>query len=112
MTGLGRQFRNILATPSWRVVFLLVVVGLVLLLISVVLVGRDVAFARSEAEAEVLAVAEAGALAIQFVPASEIEPYLSGLLKHPAIEVATVYSSNGKRWTGGVPPAMHSHSSH
>lgn len=82
-----------------RVVYPIIAVGLILLMISVVLVGRDVAFARSEAEAEVLAFAEAGAHAIQFAPASEIEPYVSRLLKHPGIVMITVYSANGQRQT-------------
>jgi signal transduction histidine kinase len=91
-------------SSEMRVVIALVAVGLALLLISVFLVGRDLSFARDEAEREVLAFAEASALAIQFAPANAIEPYLSGLLKHPAIEMATVYSSNGTRTTRRRPP--------
>jgi signal transduction histidine kinase len=91
-----------------RVVFPLVAVGLVLLVISVLLVGRDLTFARNEAEAEVLAFAETSARAIQFAPASEVEPYLSGLLKHPAIAMVTVYSSNGERKTRRRPPGTES----
>src|SRR5205085_4584697 len=48
---------------------------------------------------------EASALAFQFAPPAEIEPYLSGLLKHPAIAMATVYSSNGTRLIRRRPPA-------
>lgn len=91
-----------------RVIVSIVAVGLLLLVISLVLVGRDLTFARNEAEAEVLAFAEASALAIQSVPASEMETYLSGLLKHPAIELATVYSSNGKRTTRSRQPGTES----
>src|SRR4051812_18768060 len=93
---------------SKRVVFPLVAVGILLLLISVFLVGRDLAFARGEAETEVVALAESGALAIQFAPANEIEPYLSELLKHPAIEVATVYSSDGQRMMKSRPSGIDS----
>ena len=90
---------------SWRAVIPLVAVGVVLLLVSLVLVGRDLTFARRAAESEVLAFAEASALALQFAPPAEIEPYLSGLLKHPAIAMATVYSSNGTRLIRRRPPA-------
>ena len=82
-----------------RAVVPLVIVGLILLLVSVVLVARDVAFARSEAESEVLGFAETSAVAIQFTPAAEMEVYLTGILKHPAISMATVYSANGPRTT-------------
>ena len=85
------------ALPSWRGVLPLVAVGVILLAGSVVLAGRDVAFIRSEAESEVLAFAETSALAIQFVPSEEIQRYLSGLLKHPAVATATVYSASGSR---------------
>jgi signal transduction histidine kinase len=84
---------------SWRTVAALLAVGLILLLLSVFLVGRDMTFARNEAEAEVLAFAETSANAIQLAPAGEVESYLTGLLKHPAITMATVYSPNGKRTT-------------
>lgn len=93
-----------------RAVIPLVAVGLILLLVSVFLVGRDLTFARNEAEAEVLALAETSALAIQFAPAGEIEPYLTGLLKHPAIAMATVYSSNGKGTTRRRPAGTDSSS--
>ncbi len=85
--------------PSWGAVIPLVAVGLILLLVSVLLVGRDVTFARNHAEAEVLAFAETSALAIQFAPPSEVETYLAGVLKHPGITMATVYSANGGRTT-------------
>ena len=81
----------------------LVAIGLLLLLVSMFLVVRDVKFARDEAEREVLAFAEASATAIQFAPPNEIEPYLSGLTRHPAIAMATVYST-GKRITRRRPP--------
>lgn len=70
-----------------------------LLLISVLLVGRDLRSARSEAETETVALAESSARAIQFAPAGEVEPYLTELLKHPSIEVATVYPASGRRMT-------------
>jgi signal transduction histidine kinase len=98
----------LLSIPSWRAVVPLVAVGLILLLVSVFLVARDVTFARNETEAEVLAFAETSALAIQFAPTSEVEPYLTGLLKHPAIAMATVYSSNGERTTRRRPPGTES----
>jgi signal transduction histidine kinase len=85
---------------SWRVVILLISVGLALLLVSVAVIGRDLQFVRSEAEGEVLALAETGAMAMEFAPGETIDSYLKGLLKHPAIAMATVYSSSGKR-----PPA-------
>jgi signal transduction histidine kinase len=97
--------------PSWRVVLPLVAVGLLLLLISVFLVGRDLIFARQEADREVLAIAETAALALQFAPPSDLDPYLTGLLKHPAVATVTVYSSNGDRRTvnrlpAGPPPVI------
>lgn len=98
----------LLANPSWRVALPLVAIGLLLLLTSFALVGRDLRFARDEAEAEVLAFAEASALAIQFAPPSELEPYLSGLLKHPGIATATVYSSDGEQTTKRRPPVTES----
>jgi signal transduction histidine kinase len=85
------------ALPSWRAVLPLVAVGVILLVGSVVLVGRDLTFARTEAEAEVLALAETSALAIQFAPPADIQRYLTGLLKHPAVAMATVYSASGVR---------------
>jgi signal transduction histidine kinase len=83
--------------PSWRIVVLPLAVGLVLVLTSVFLVGRDLLFARQEADREVLALVETAALAVQFAPPDEVEPYVAGLLKHPAITTVTVYSSNGNR---------------
>src|SRR5437660_3276319 len=94
--------------PSWRLVLPLGGVGLILLLISLFLVGLDVAFARQEAEREVVAFAEAGALALQFTPTSQVDSYLAGLLKHPAIATATVYSSNGARTTSSRRPGTES----
>jgi signal transduction histidine kinase len=82
-----------------RAVVPLVVSSLLLALVSVVLVGRDMAFARNEAEAEVVAFAETSALAVQLLPAGEVDSYLADLLKHPAIATATVYSANGERTT-------------
>lgn len=87
---------------------MLVTVGLILLVASTVLVGRDLAFARTEAESEVVALAETGALAIQFAPASEIESYLAGLLRHPAIATATVYYPNEEGMRRGRPPSAES----
>jgi len=80
-----------------RVALPITIVGAVLLVISLFLVGRDLTFARSEAEAEVLAFAETSAASLRFAPPNETEPYLSILLKHPAIAMATVYSPNGQR---------------
>src|SRR5688500_6658578 len=88
-----------LAIPGFRAVFPLVAMGLILVLASVFLVGRDVTFARNEAEAEVVAFADTSALAIQLVPTGELDVYLTDLLKHPAIATATVYSANGQRTT-------------
>lgn len=85
------------AISTWRVITSFIALGVLLLLISVALVGRDLRFAREEGESEVLAFAEAAALAIQFAPPAEVEPYLTGLLKHPAIATATVYSAEGER---------------
>lgn len=93
---------------SRRILLPLLAVGVVLLLISVLLVGRDLRFVRAEAETEVVALAESSARAIQFAPAGEIEPYLSELLKLPSIEVATVYSASGKRLTRSRPPGPES----
>jgi signal transduction histidine kinase len=98
----------LLSMRLWRVLGPLVAVGLVLLLISIFMVGRDLTFARSEAEGEVLAMAEASALAIQFAPAAEVEPYVSRLVKHPAIVSATVYSSNGTPTTARRPASPES----
>src|SRR3954462_12843671 len=86
-----------------RAATILVTVGVMLLLISMVLVGRDVRFSRDEAEREVVAFAEASATAIQFAPPNEIVTYLAGLVKHPAIAAATVYST-GKRIIRRRPP--------
>lgn len=88
-----------------RLVIVLIATGLILLLISMILVGRDVAFARGEAEAEVLAMAETTALAIQFAPPGQIEPYLSRLIKHPAIASATVYSKGDRQIARRAPAA-------
>jgi len=85
------------AIPSWRAVLPLVAVGVILLAASVVLVGHDLAFARAEAESEVLAFAETSALAIQFAPSAEMQRYLARLLKHPSVAMATVYSASGER---------------
>ena len=52
-----------------------------------------------------LALTEASALALQFAPAIDIQSYLSGLLKHPAVAAATVYSAQGARTTRSRPPA-------
>jgi signal transduction histidine kinase len=95
-------------TPSRRVLFPLVAVGVVFLLISVFLVGRDLRFARNEAETEAVALAESSARAIEFAPADQIEPYLLQLLQHPAIETATVYSASGKRTTRSRPSGTES----
>ena len=81
---------------SWRVLFPLVAIGIVLLLISVFLVSRDLTYAHNEAEGEVVALAETAALTMQFAPAKQIDSYLSGLVQHPAIAMATVYSSDGR----------------
>src|SRR5688572_12435356 len=88
-----------------RAIVPLVAFGLVLLLASVALVGRDLAFARHEAEGEVLALAEATARAIHFVPPAEVQPYLAGLIEHPAVAAATVYSGDGARTMKRRPPA-------
>lgn len=79
-----------LSTAGWRAFLPLVAVGVLLLVVSVVLVGRDVAAIRGQAESEVLAMAEAGAMAIAFAPPDEIQAYLEGLVKHPAIANATL----------------------
>jgi signal transduction histidine kinase len=84
---------------AWRAAVPLIAVGVLLLLASLVLAGRDLAFGRGEAEAEILALAETNALALQFAPTGEVERYLTNLLRHPAVVTATVYSSNGERMT-------------
>ena len=89
-----------------RAIVPLVAFGLVLLLASVALVGRDLTFARHEAEEEVLALAEATARAIQFVPSAEIHSYLAGLIEHPAVAAATVYSAGGARTMERRAPAV------
>jgi signal transduction histidine kinase len=84
---------------AFRAIVPLVVGSLLLALASVVFVGRDMAFARNEAETEIVAFAETSALAVQLVPAAELDAYLTDLLKHPAIATATVYLANGERTT-------------
>jgi signal transduction histidine kinase len=93
---------------SRRILLPLVAAGAVLLLISMLLVGRDLRSARSEAESETVALAESSARAIQFLPAGEVEPYLTELLKHPSIEVATVYSASGRQMTRSRPSGTES----
>lgn len=92
-------------STSLRATLPLVAVGLLLLAVSVALVTRDLTNVRDQAESEVLAVAETSALAIQFAPPAETASYLSGLLKHPSIVTATVYSSNGEPITQRRAPA-------
>ena len=89
-----------------RTILPLLAVGLALLLVSVFLVGRDLALARAEAEAEIVAFAETGALAIQSYAAAETRTYLQGLVKHPAIATVTVYSAQGERTTERDPAAV------
>jgi signal transduction histidine kinase len=89
----------LLSTQTWRAVVPLAAVGIVLLVASLVIGGRDVRFARQEAEAEVVALAEAAAAAIQFVDARHLHEYMENLLSHPAVGSVTVYQANGPRTT-------------
>lgn len=85
------------AIPSWRAVVPLVGTGLFLLLVSVFLIGRDLAFVRDQAEAEIVALSEMGALAIHAFDPHDVRTYLAGLVEHPALATATVYSSTGEQ---------------
>lgn len=89
-----------LSAAGWRAFVPLVAVGVLLLLVSIGLAGRDVATIRGQAESEVLAIAETGALAIPFTPDSEMQAYLDGLVKHPAIAAATLVLPNAKFTSG------------
>ena len=91
--------------PSWRVVALLIAAGLILLLVSVLLIGRDLRFVREEAESEILSLAETGAMALEFAPPEHLKRYLEGLLNHPAVAMATVYSERKERTTVRRAPA-------
>ena len=55
----------LLSTQTWRAVVPLAAVGIILLAASLVIGGRDVRFARQEAESQIVALAEAAAAAIQ-----------------------------------------------
>jgi signal transduction histidine kinase len=90
-----------LSTSGWRAALVLVAAGAGAAVASVVLVGRDVAFARAEAESEVVALAEAGALALPFAPPAGIQQYLEGLVRHPAIAGATLFSPRLRLTAGG-----------
>jgi signal transduction histidine kinase len=87
----------LLSLPARRAVIPLVLIAVAFVAGSVILVERDVAFTRNEAESEIVALAEAGALTIQLVPAAGMGRYLSDFLRHPAIAMATVYSEGGTR---------------
>ena len=82
-----------------RSVAALLALGVGLLLGSVYFIGRDAVHARDEAEAEIVALAETSAVAIQLVPSESLPAYLDELLKHPAIATATVYSASGVQTT-------------
>jgi signal transduction histidine kinase len=92
--------------PARRTVPILIGVGLILLATSIVLIMRDVRSGRAAAEAEVLAVAETGALALERAAQNDVKRYLEVLLKHPAVAMATVYSAAIDRTTVRRPPAF------
>lgn len=93
---LGLQIRRLVAPLGVAV--------LVSLAASLWLVVRDVRFARTEAEREVVALAEAAAAAAQHLDAVELHAYLGTLLSHPAIAGVTVYSAGGARVTRSRAP--------
>lgn len=84
---------------SWRRTVPLIAVGIGLLIASIVLVARDLRVVRQDAESEIVALAEASADAIELETTGNLDEYLSALLRHPAVQKATVYSATAGRTT-------------